>query len=222
MRVRGCSARESILYQEEQLLYLRVLTIGPLVHFRAELDEFAYCFLKNVVIIDLYQERQLRSASNRCNLELRSEVLLFAAHLNEQFLDLLKDELFLSLRAIELVLVFLTELRNGHAEGWILNHLQIHDLFDLRLIQVQKQQELLGKEALLLITARAMPIVPHVGIFLGSYHFREGSVTFLSAELDLGLSILYAALLFLGIGRVRLRFIIAKKELDLAIASQTV
>ena len=158
-----------------------------------------------MVIVNLYQERQLRSASDWRNLKLRCEMLLFAAHLDEQLLDFFKNQFFLSLRAEKLVLVFLTKLRHCHAKGRILYHLDVHDLSNLRLVQIQKKQELLRQEALLLlITARAIPaVVSRIRIFLLRHRFLKGNITFLGAELNLRLLIVHASLLFFDVGRSR-------------------
>ncbi len=53
-----------------------------------------------MLVVDLYQKRQLAVSAGRCNFKLGAEILVLAAYSYYELLDLVMDELFLGFSTV--------------------------------------------------------------------------------------------------------------------------
>ncbi len=66
-------------------------------------------------------------------------MLIFAANLDQELSNFIKNLLFLSLRAEKFTLVFLISLCHSQTIVWVLLQLVLHDLHNLGRVQIQEQ-----------------------------------------------------------------------------------
>ena len=115
-----------------ELLDSGVLTISsPLIQIHAKLDEITHGLLEGMLVVNLYQERQLRVFPIRRHLKPNVEEIFLAAHLDKQLLDLIADELFLGLYAEEVVLTFISMLHNSYFEARVFTELTLHEIVNV-------------------------------------------------------------------------------------------
>ena len=94
-----------------------------------------------MLVIDLDEESQLASTAQGGYLELSREELLLAADLDEELLDLVMDQLLLSL-GTKVCIVELARLGCTHQERWVSDPLVLHEFINLVRVKIEELKEL--------------------------------------------------------------------------------
>ena len=135
-----------------ELLKLRVLTLGPVVHLCTECHCLSQGLLEDLILVDSDQEGELAGSPNRCYIELGREVFLLAANFNQQLLHLVKDVLTVCVATFMLSRLadkgLLCRLKADHRRRWVPFDLIIHKHVDFLRIKVEENEEFAGQEAL--------------------------------------------------------------------------
>ena len=92
---------ECVLHHEVKLFELRIFAFCPVVHLRAEVDNLRQCLLEHIFVVNFDLERELTGTSDRSNVKLGGEALFLAADANEEVLDLIEDDLPISLTLMQ-------------------------------------------------------------------------------------------------------------------------
>ena len=130
-----CLDLEIILDHQIELLDVGVLALSPDIHLWAKSNQLRQSLFKNLLVVDLDEESQLRGPANWCNLELCYEKLFLATYLYEKILHLFVNDLLLCLDAVKLILK-LTGLGDLHSEWRMSEVLAFHEVSDLLRIKV--------------------------------------------------------------------------------------
>ena len=94
-----------------------------------------------MLVIDLDEESQLASTTQGRYLELSREELLLATDLDEELLDLVMDQLLLSL-STKVCIVELAGLGCTHQERWVSDPLVLHEFINLVRVKIEELKEL--------------------------------------------------------------------------------
>jgi len=181
IRPLGVDNLERILHHEMQLLELRVLTNGPVVHLSAEMYCLRQRLLKNIISVDFDEEGELAGTTDRCNVKLWSEEFLLTAYSDQELPDFIEDDVpvrFIIGRAIcwgradEGILV---RLGNEHGSRRVPIKLIVQVLFNLVKVEVQESEELARQEPLRLYALGRHP-VRNTGLIGSSTASRTSSV----------------------------------------------
>lgn len=150
---------EAVLHEEVELFNRHVLALGPLVELEAKLSEVAHRLLESVLVIHFNEQHQLRvAAKGRGDFKFHLEILLLAADIDEELLDLVVDLLSLRLDAIKVVLVGISFPRD-HTDFkiWVPLHLTRHERVDVVSVEHEELQEFARQEPLRLFTLGLSP-----------------------------------------------------------------